>query len=157
MNNLINALWSRDLSTLWHGMGRTIAPMILKEKRNAIINFFAIFFMATLPFVILLSSYTITISFYDNIISSNNEFYYYCGILLLNLIIFFMAIIGITLKSIEMYKISPLYALFYPIGSLFLVIAYLSNIIPLLLLLSISNILQKKQYNGKEESIPIKK
>lgn len=42
MNNLINALWSRDLSTLWHRIGRTIDPMILKEKRNVIINFFAI-------------------------------------------------------------------------------------------------------------------
>ena len=34
MSNLIHALWSRDLSTLWHGIGRTLAPMILKEKRK---------------------------------------------------------------------------------------------------------------------------
>jgi len=54
----------------------------------------------------------------------------------LNVIIFFMAIIGITLKSIETYKISPLYMLLFPLGSNFLVIAYLANIIPLLLSIS---------------------
>jgi GT2 family glycosyltransferase len=30
MNNLISALWSRDLSILWHGIARTIDPMMLK-------------------------------------------------------------------------------------------------------------------------------
>ena len=134
MNNLINALWSRDLSTLWHGIARTIDPMILKEKRNVIINFFEIFFMITLPFVILLP-YTIIISGYCMNISNINNFYYY-GILILNVIIFFMAIISITLKSIETYKISPLYMLLFPLGSNFLVIAYLANIIPLLLSIS---------------------
>ena len=132
MNNLINALWSRDLSTLWHGIARTIDPMILKEKKNVIINFFAIFFMITLPSAILLP-YTIIVFFYSINITNTNDFYYYCGILILNLIIFFMAIIGITLKSINTYKISPLFMLLYPLGSNFLVIAYLANIIPLLL------------------------
>jgi hypothetical protein len=85
MNNLINALWSRDLSTLLHGSARTIDPMILKEKRNVIINFFAIFFMITLPYVILLP-YNIIVSIYCINISNINDFY--CGILILNLIIF---------------------------------------------------------------------
>jgi len=133
MNNLINALWSRDLSTLWDGIGRTITPMILKEKRKVIINFFTIFCMITLPFVILLP-YTIIVSLYGINISDKNDFYYNCGILILNLIIFFMAIIGITLNSVKTYKISPLYTILYPLGSNFLVIAYLANIIPLLLL-----------------------
>jgi chlorobactene glucosyltransferase len=155
MNNLINALWSRDLSTLWHGIGRTINPMILKEKRNVIINFFAIFFMITLPFVILLP-YTIIVSFYSINITNNNDFYYYCGILILNLIIFFMAIIGITLNSVETYKISPLYMLLYPLGSNFLVIAYLANIIPLLLL-SIGKNSSKKTIEWKGRIYTYKK
>jgi chlorobactene glucosyltransferase len=155
MNNLIHALWSRDLSTLWHGIGRTIDPMILKEKRNVIINFFAIFFMITLPFVILLP-YTIIVFFYNINITNNNDFYYYCGILILNLIIFFMAIIGITLKSIETYKISPLYMLLYPLGSNFLVIAYLANIIPLLLL-SIGKNSSKKTIEWKGRIYTYKK
>jgi chlorobactene glucosyltransferase len=155
MNNLIHALWSRDLSTLWHGIGRTIDPMILKEKRNVIINFFAIFFMITLPFVILLP-YTIISLFYNIDIINNNDFYYYCGILILNLIIFCMAIIGITLKSIETYKISPLYILLYPLGSNFLVIAYLAHIIPLLLL-SIGKNSSKKTIEWKGRIYTYKK
>lgn len=147
MNNLINALWSRDLSTLWHGIARTIDPMILKEKRNVIINFFAIFFMITLPFVILLP-YTIIISVYCINISNINNFYYY-GILILNVIIFFMAIIGITLKSVETYKISPLYMLLYPLGSNFLVIAYLANIIPLLLSISKNSSKRTIEWKGR--------
>ena len=45
MNNYIRASWSRDLSTLWHGIARTLAPLILKEKRKVFINLIAIFFI----------------------------------------------------------------------------------------------------------------
>jgi chlorobactene glucosyltransferase len=148
MNNLINALWSRDLSTLWDGIGRTITPMILKEKRKVIINFFAIFCMITLPFVILLP-YTIIVSLYGINISDKNDFYYNCGILILNLIIFFMAIISITLNSVKTYKISPLYAVLYPLGSIFLVIAYLASIIPLLLPLRKNSSKKTIQWKGR--------
>jgi chlorobactene glucosyltransferase len=148
MNNLINALWSRDLSTLWDGIGRTITPMILKEKRKVIINFFAIFCMITLPFVILLP-YTIIVSLYGINISDKNDFYYNCGILILNLIIFFMAIISITLNSVKTYKISPLYAVLYPLGSIFLVIAYLASIIPLLLPLRKNSSKKIIQWKGR--------
>jgi chlorobactene glucosyltransferase len=148
MNNLINALWSRDLSTLWDGIGRTITPMILKEKRKVIINFFTIFCMITLPFVILLP-YTIIVSLYGINISDKNDFYYNCGILILNLIIFFLAIINITLNSVKTYKISPLYAVLYPLGSIFLVIAYLASIIPLLLPLRKNSSKKTIQWKGR--------
>jgi chlorobactene glucosyltransferase len=148
MNNLINALWSRDLSTLWDGIGRTITPMILKEKRKVIINFFTIFCMITLPFVILLP-YTIIVSLYGINISDKNDFYYNCGILILNLIIFFLAIISITLNSVKTYKISPLYAVLYPLGSIFLVIAYLASIIPLLLPLGKNSSKKTIQWKGR--------
>jgi chlorobactene glucosyltransferase len=148
MNNLINALWSRDLSTLWDGIGRTITPMILKEKRKVIINFFTIFCMITLPFVILLP-YTIIVSLYGINISDKNDFYYNCGILILNLIIFFLAIINITLNSVKTYKISPLYAVLYPLGSIFLVIAYLASIIPLLLPLGKNSSKKTIQWKGR--------
>lgn len=152
MSNLIHALWSRDLSTLWHGIGRTLAPMILKEKRNVIINFLAIFFMTTLPFLILISFFTI-IGFYHHELSSitdkNNCNYSYCELLILNLIIFIIGIFGVALNSIKMYKISPLYALLYPIGSLFLVIAYLSSIIPLLLSIRKKSAIKTIEWKGR--------
>jgi chlorobactene glucosyltransferase len=148
MNNLVRALWSRDLSTLWHGIGRTITPMILKEKRKVIINFFAIFCMITLPFVILLP-YTIIVSLSGIHISDKNDFYYNCGIFILDLIIFFMAIISITLNSGETYKISPLYTILYPLGSIFLVIAYLASIIPLLLSLHKNSSKKTIEWKGR--------
>ena len=96
--------------------------------------FLAIFFMTILSLLILIS-FTI-IGFYYHVLSSitdKNNCNYYCELLILNLIIFIIGIFGVALNSIKMYKISPLYALLYPIGSLFLVIAYLSSIIPLIL------------------------
>jgi len=148
MNNLVRALWSRDLSTLWHGIGRTITPMILKEKRKVIINLFAIFCLITLPFVILLP-YTIIVSVSGIHISDKNDFYYNCGIFILNLIIFFMAILSITLNSVETYKISPLYTILYPLGSIFLVIAYLASIIPLLLSLHKNSSKKTIEWKGR--------
>jgi hypothetical protein len=44
-----------------------------------------------------------------------------------------MSLIGIYIKTVKTYKINPLYTLLSPIGSIFLIIAYLSTIIPLLL------------------------
>ena len=66
----------------------------------------------------ILLPYTIIVSVYCMNISNINDFYYY-GILIFNVIIFFMAIIGITLKYVETYKISSLYMLLYPLGSNF--------------------------------------
>jgi NADH:ubiquinone oxidoreductase subunit 2 (subunit N) len=122
--------------------------MLLKEKRKVIINFFAIFCMITLPFVILLP-YTIIVSLSGINISDKNDFYYNCGILILNIIIFFMAIISITLNSVETYKISPLYTVLYPLGSIFLVIAYLASIIPLLLSLRKNSSKKTIQWKGR--------
>ena len=157
MSNLIQALWSRDFLTLWHGIGRTLAPMILKEKRNVIINFLAIFFMTTLPFLTLLISFTI-IGFYNNELSTSlfttdkdNCNFYYCELLLiLNAIIFIICTFGVALNSIKMYKISPLYALLYPIGSLFLVIAYLSSMIPLLLSIHKKYAIKTIEWKGRK-------
>ena len=69
---------------------------------------------------------------------------------------FFMAIIGITLNSVETYKISSLYTLLYPLGTNFLVIAYLANIIPLLLL-SIGKNSSKKTIEWKGRIYTYKK
>lgn len=34
MDSFITALWSRNLSTLWHGLARTISPMMLYQKKR---------------------------------------------------------------------------------------------------------------------------
>jgi len=120
MDNLMHALWSRDLSTLWHGIGRTLAPMILKETRKVIVNFFTTFFMTMLPIAIILPS-TLIIGVYHHelFITDKSNCNYYCGILILNIIIFIIGIFGTALESIKTFKISPLYALLCPIGLFF--------------------------------------
>ena len=62
---------------------------------------------------------------------------------------FFMAIISITLNSVKTYKISPLYTIFYPLGSIFLVIAYLASIVPLLLCLNKNSSKKTIQWKGR--------
>lgn len=106
--------------------------------------------MTTLPFVILHAS--TFIGFYHSELSitdKNNCNYYYCELLILNLIIFIISIFVVALNSIKMYKISPLYALLYPIGSLFLVIAYLSCIIPLLLSIRKKSAIKTIEWKGR--------
>src|SRR5215208_2329720 len=106
MNNLIHALWSRDLSTLWNGIGRTITPMILKETRKVIVNFFTIFFMTMLPILIILPI-TLIIGVYHHelFITDKSNCNYYCGILILNIIIFIIGIFRTALESIKTFKI----------------------------------------------------
>jgi chlorobactene glucosyltransferase len=136
MDNLIRTLWSRDLSTLWNGIGRTLAPMIFKEKEKIFINFMSIIFLITLPHILLI--YTIYLNFmYSNNSDIQNSIYIfdnYCNILLiLNLTACLMSLIGIYIKTVKTYKINPLYTLLSPIGSIFLIIAYISIMIPFLL------------------------
>jgi chlorobactene glucosyltransferase len=136
MDNFIRALWSRDLSTLWQGIGRTIAPMILKEKEKVFINFISIIFMTTLPHMLLL--YTIYLNLiYSNTFAMTNTIHifdnYYYTLFIFNLIVCLTSLVGIYIKTVKTYKINPLYTLLSPIGSIFLIIAYLSTIIPFLL------------------------
>jgi hypothetical protein len=107
-------------------------------------NILTIFFMTALSFVIFLVS-MLYLGFYHQelFMDGTNTCNYYCGILILNIIIFIIVIFNTTLESIETFKISPFYALLCPIGSLFLIIVFHSNIIPVLL--PISKIYSKKQ------------
>jgi chlorobactene glucosyltransferase len=43
---------SEEVKAFWHGMGRTLAPLIVKNKFKVILNLLVIFFACTLPFVI---------------------------------------------------------------------------------------------------------
>jgi cellulose synthase/poly-beta-1,6-N-acetylglucosamine synthase-like glycosyltransferase len=136
MDNLIRALWSRDLSTLWNGIGRTLTPMIFKEKEKIFINFMSIILLITLPHMLLI--YTIYINFtYSTSPDTSNNIYifenYYNILLIFNLTVCLMSLIGIYIKTVKTYKINPLYTLLSPVGSIFLIIAYISIIISFML------------------------
>ena len=58
LKNMVYTLWGNDLVTLWHGIGRTIAPLVINNKYKIILNLLIIFFSCVMPFVIF-SAYTL--------------------------------------------------------------------------------------------------
>ncbi|MDQ3836328.1 MAG: glycosyltransferase [Thermoproteota archaeon] len=53
IDSLVSALWSRDLSTLWHGIHRTLRPALLKSKSTVISQQLILFAMIIVPFLLL--------------------------------------------------------------------------------------------------------
>jgi hypothetical protein len=44
LDGMMSARWSRDIRTLWHGIGRTLAPIAIKNKFKVIKNLLIIIF-----------------------------------------------------------------------------------------------------------------
>jgi chlorobactene glucosyltransferase len=53
IDNLVSALWSRDLSTLWHGIHRTLMPALVESKSAVISQQLILFVMIIVPFLLL--------------------------------------------------------------------------------------------------------
>lgn len=51
--NYIEAIWARDLNTLWHGLRRLMIPLYNQNKKGASLMAIAIFFLLFEPFVLL--------------------------------------------------------------------------------------------------------
>ncbi len=135
LDNTVSALWSRDPVTLWHGIGRTFAPM---TKRQIFASLITVFFMAMLPFLLLPCTLLLAVNV--------NPFFWMTDIsdilqqqperqlsLFLNFISCLMIIIAVAAKDIKKYRITPAYSLLSFLGSGFIVISYIANIVSLLL------------------------
>ncbi|MFL6494350.1 MAG: glycosyltransferase, partial [Nitrososphaera sp.] len=53
IDRLVSALWSRDISSLWHGIRRTITPALVDNKSIIISHQLLLFAMVALPFLLL--------------------------------------------------------------------------------------------------------
>jgi chlorobactene glucosyltransferase len=148
IDNAISALWSRDLLTLWHGIGRTFAPM---TKLQVFTSLITVFFMAMLPFLLLpsallLGPYTgtsdLNLLFWIVDVSSTfqqQELEQLTMLFLyLNVFSCLMIVIAVAAKDIKKYRITPVYSLLTFLGAGFIVISYIANIISLLSEQSIS-------------------
>lgn len=124
IDSLVTAIWARDRITLWHGIGRTIVPIAIKEMKKILFTLFSVFYMATLPFII------IFYYFFAIVVSSTNIPAYLSALAVLCgcVVICSSYIMGLT-KNKEK---KPFYALLSFFGALYLIIAYLNNIVPLL-------------------------
>jgi len=53
VDSLVSALWSRDVSSLWHGIRRTVTPAVIEDKVAIISHQLILFAMIALPFSLL--------------------------------------------------------------------------------------------------------
>ena len=148
IDNAVSALWSRDLLTLWHGIGRTFAPM---TKLQIFTSLITVFFMAMLPFLLLpsallLGAYTgtsdlnllfwmvdVSSTFQQQELEQLTVLFFY-----LNVMSCLMIVIAVAVKDMRKYRITPVYSLLSFLGAGFIVISYIANIISLLSEQSIS-------------------
>jgi chlorobactene glucosyltransferase len=53
VDSLLSALWSRDVSSLWHGIRRSVTPLAIEDKLAIISQQLILFTMVVLPFMLL--------------------------------------------------------------------------------------------------------
>jgi hypothetical protein len=139
IDNSVSALWSRDLLTLWHGIGRTFAPM---TKWQIFASLITVFFMAMLPFLLLPCTLLlggIVGANISDIFQQRQELEQLTVLsVCLNIITCLIIIIAVAVKDIKKYRITPVYSLLSFLGGGFIVISYIANIISLLSKQSIS-------------------
>ena len=157
VDEMVTALWSRDIVTLWHGIKRSLAPM---KTEQAIYHFMILLFMMAFPFLTLFYSFSeIVIMQHHTIFEANAALLsidkhahlrYYdvedhfsfsnLGLNRVNLITMcldvlscIVIVVGSAIVGINRHKISPLYSLLAPIGILFLLVCYSFTVVKLLL------------------------
>ena len=143
MDTLLSALWSRDLKTLWHGIGRTIVPMALENRMKVITNLIIIFYMTALPFILLfINLFSIT-----NVNSRIDLylFYHLDPLIFLNILSCLLVIIGVSAKGFIQYKMISGYSLLSFLGSIFLIIVYIYYLMPLFIVGRSKPILWKRR------------
>ncbi len=157
LKEMLYTLWVDDLTTLWHGIGRTLAPLVMKNRLKIIINLLVVFFASILPFMI----FPVNVSILTNnlIFHQKDCFTIYLDIFLLvsDLIVCGVMINLVSKKCIE-YEISPLCYLTIIFASIFAFIACLYNVAPLLVFGSTKPIIwqgQEYTYNKKQEGFSI--
>jgi len=117
-DHLIEAVWARDKSSLWNALKRLMIPLYLQNEKIAICIFFAVLFLLFMPFPILaystlwaLETTSFSILFVSSFIASS------------------MIYIGAIIEVRKLLQLRLIDALFAPIGSLTVVLGFLSGIL----------------------------
>ena len=153
IDKIMSALWSRDLHTLWHGIGRTLAPM---NRLQIVMNLLIVFFMVMLPFLITIYSLSTAVIQQFEFISllqfPVDDFH--LVVLILNVVPSIIVIAAVAIKDVKKYKITPIYSLLAFLGAIFLMAGYIANIVPLLISDKVKSIAwrgRKQRYSKKDE------
>ena len=117
-DHLIDAVWARDKSTLWNALKRLMIPLYLQSGKIAIGIFFAIVFLLFVPFPIFAISAALPVETASTkmlcITSAIASLLIYTGAVI-------EVKVGLRLRFV--------YALFAPLGSLVVVLGFLSGLL----------------------------
>ena len=117
-DHLIDAVWARDKRTLWNALKRLMVPLYLQNGKIAIGIFFAVLFLLFIPFPILATS-----------IMSPSENISAKILFVTSLISSILIYTGATIEVKMGLRLRIIYALFAPLGSLTVVLGFLSGLI----------------------------
>ncbi|AFS80515.1 glycosyl transferase family protein [Candidatus Nitrosopumilus koreensis AR1] len=116
--HLIDAVWARDKSTLWNALKRLMIPLYLQSGKIAVGIFFAVLFLLFVPFPIFAAS----IALPNETISANTL----CVTSFMALLLIYIGAIVEAKKGLELRLV---HALFAPLGSLVVVLGFLSGLL----------------------------
>jgi len=116
--HLIEAIWARDKSTLWNALKRLMVPLYLQSGKIAIGIFFAITFLLFVPFPIFAISAALpTETTSTKMLCVTSA--------IASLLIYTGAVLEVKIGL----KLRFVYALFAPLGSLVVVLGFLSGLL----------------------------
>jgi len=116
--HLVEAVWARDWTTLWHALKRLMIPLYIQSSKIAVGIFFAVLFLLFMPFPILVYSVLFA--------SLSESFVILCGISLLAVGLFYTGSIIDAKKGV---LLGFRHALFSPIGSTVIIAGFLTGIL----------------------------
>ena len=117
-DHLIDAVWARDKGTLWNALKRLMIPLYLQNGKIAVGIFFAVLFLLFIPFPILATSIVLPS---ENISAKI--------LLIASAISSILIYTGATIEVRMGLGLRTIYALFAPLGSLTVVLGFLSGLI----------------------------
>jgi glycosyltransferase involved in cell wall biosynthesis len=125
----VEAVWARDLSTLWHGLRRLIVPLYHEDRRGTHLIAAAVFFIMLAPFLFL--PYTIAVAAFAIGGDSNS---WLAQTSAQTLLAIHLSAVGALLAAAAIqsrYGIfqSPLYALGAPVGGALIYFGFASAIV----------------------------
>jgi len=116
--HLIEAIWARDKSTLWNALKRLMVPLYLQSGKIAIGIFFAVVFLLFVPFPIFAISAAIPVETTSAKI-----------LCIASAIASIMIYIGAVIEVKVGLKLKTGYAIFAPLGSLVVILGFLSGLL----------------------------
>jgi chlorobactene glucosyltransferase len=117
----IEAIWARDLKTLWHGLRRLMIPMYVRAKSKTLLLIFAVFFLLFEPFILIPYS----LSLFSNPISDQVTIILPSANIATVLLMLFTNVVQLKLSPHQ----NAIYALGLPLGGAIVSLSFISSVI----------------------------